>query len=79
MIKRNQEPSNSNKEKKMTEETDWKYSRADLMAHVKKTDDGWIVSIGKIKPIGVGFTKSFASRKEAIHFVCDFFRKKSGN
>ncbi len=61
----------------MTEE-DWKYSRADLMAHVKKTDDGWIVSIGIIKPIGAGFTKSFTSRKEAIHFVSDYFSKKFG-
>lgn len=62
----------------MTEETDWKYSRADLMGHVKKTDDGWIASIGKIKPIGAGFTKSFASREEAIHFVSDYFRNKFG-
>ena len=62
----------------MTEETDWKYRRADLMAHVKKTDDGWKASIGIIKPIGAGFSKSFTSRKEAIHFVCDYFRKKLG-
>ena len=57
----------------MTEAEDWKYSRAGLMAHVKKTDDGWKASIG------AGFTKNFASRKEAIHFVCDYFRKKFGN
>jgi hypothetical protein len=63
----------------MTEAEDWKYSRADLMAHVKKTDDGWMASIGKIRPIGAGFTKGFASREEAIHFVCDYFRKKFGN
>ncbi len=62
----------------MTEAEDWKYSRADLMAHVKKTDDGWKASIGKIKPIGAGFTKSFASREEAIHFVLDYFSKKFG-
>ena len=55
----------------MTEAEDWKYRRADLMAHVKKTDDGWKASIGIIKPIGAGFTKSFASREEAINFVCD--------
>ena len=62
----------------MTEIEDWKYSRADLRAHVKKTDDAWIASIGIIKPIGAGFTKGFASREEAIHFVCDYFRKKFG-
>lgn len=62
----------------MTEETDWKYSRADLMGHVKKTDDGWKASIGKIKPIGAGFTKNFTSRKEAIHFVLDYCSKKFG-
>ena len=27
----------------MTEAEDWKYRRADLMAHVKKTDDGWLL------------------------------------
>ena len=57
----------------MTEAEDWKYRRADLMAHVKKTDDGWMASIGIIKPIGAGFTKSFTSRKEAIHFVLDYY------
>ena len=62
----------------MTEETDWKYSRADLMGHVKKTDDGWKASIGIIKPIGAGFSKSFTSRKEAIHFVLDYYSKKFG-
>ena len=62
----------------MTEEEDWKYRRADLMAHVKKTDDGWKASIGIIKPIGAGFTKGFASRKEAIHFVLEYFYKKFG-
>ena len=62
----------------MTEAEDWKYSRADLRAHVKKTDDGWMASIGIIKPIGAGFTKNFASRKEAIHFVCEYFSKKFG-
>ena len=62
----------------MTEAEDWKYSRADLMAHVKKTDDGWKASIGKIKPIGAGFTKNSASREEAIHFVLDYFSKKFG-
>ena len=62
----------------MTEE-DWKYRRADLMAHVKKAEDGWKASIGIIKPIGAGFTKSFTSREEAIHFVCDYFRNKFGN
>lgn len=61
----------------MTEE-DWKYSRADLMGHVKKTDDGWKASIGIIKPIGAGFTKGFASRDEAIHFVLEYFYKKFG-
>ena len=25
----------------MTEAEDWKYRRADLMAHVKKAEDGW--------------------------------------
>lgn len=63
----------------MTEAEDWKYSRADLRAHVKKTEECWSASIGIIKPIGAGFTKNFASRKEAIHFVCDYFRKKFGN
>ena len=62
----------------MTEAEDWKYRRADLMAHVKKAEDGSKASIGIIKPIGAGFTKSFTSRKEAIHFVCDYFRKKLG-
>ena len=62
----------------MTEE-DWKYRRADLMAHVKKAEDGWKASIGIIKPIGAGFTKNFASREEAIQFVCEYFRKKFGN
>ena len=62
----------------MTEAEDWKYRRADLMAHVKKTDDGWKASIGIIKPIGAGFTKNFASREETIHFVCGYFRKKFG-
>lgn len=62
----------------MTEETDWKYSRADLMGHVKKTDDGWKASIGIIKPIGAGFSKNFTSRKEAIHFVSEYFYKKFG-
>lgn len=62
----------------MTEETDWKYRRADLMAHVKKTEDGWKASIGIIKPIGAGFSKSFTSRKEAIHFVLDYYSKKFG-
>ena len=63
----------------MTEADDWKYSRAGLMAHIKKTDDGWKASIGMIRPIGAGFSNYFASRKEAIHFVCDYFRKKFGN
>ena len=36
----------------MTEAEDWKYRRADLMAHVKKAEDGWKASIGIIKPIG---------------------------
>lgn len=62
----------------MTEEEDWKYSRADLMGHVKKTEDGWKASIGIIKPIGAGFSKSFTSRKEAIHFVSEYFYKKCG-
>ncbi len=57
----------------MTEAEDWKYRRADLMAHVKKAEDGWKASIGIIKPIGAGFTKSFTSRKEAIHFVLDYY------
>ena len=61
----------------MTEE-DWKYRRADLMAHVKKTADGWMASIGIIKPIGAGFTKGFASREDAIHFVSEYFYKKFG-
>lgn len=62
----------------MTEAEDWKYSRADLRAHVKKIDDGWEASIGMIRPIGAGFTKNFTSRKEAIHFVCEYFSKKFG-
>ena len=57
----------------MTEAEDWKYRRADLMAHVKKAEDGWKASIGIIKPIGAGFTKSFTSRKEAIHFVLEYY------
>ena len=75
MIKRNQEP--SNKEKKMTEETDWKYSRAGRIVHVKKTDDGWEASIGMIRPIGAGFSKYFASREEAIHFISSYFKSKN--
>ncbi|MBR1721159.1 MAG: hypothetical protein IJ727_01535 [Treponema sp.] len=63
----------------MTEAEDWKYSRDGYMAHVKRTEEGWSASIGMIRPIGAGFTKSFATREEAIHFVCDHFRKKSGN
>jgi hypothetical protein len=62
----------------MTEETDWIYSRADLIAHVKKSGDLWKASIGMLKPIGAGFSKTFASREEAIHFVSDYFRRKFG-
>ena len=63
----------------MNEETNWDYSRAGLDGHVRKTDEGWSASIGMIRPIGAGFTKIFPTRKEAIHFVSEYFRKKFGD
>ncbi|MBQ5471975.1 MAG: hypothetical protein IIT58_08245 [Treponema sp.] len=57
---------------------DWEDRRAGLIAHVKKSADCWTASIGMISPIGAGFTKSFSTRKEAIHFVSDYFSKKFG-
>ena len=57
---------------------DWSYRRADWIAHVKKTEEGWAAMIGKNKPIGCGFTKYFSSRQEAIHFASDYFSKIFG-
>lgn len=60
----------------ITTDEEWSYRRGDVLSSVKRNNAGWYASIGKIVPIGAGFTKNFCSKAEAIHFVLEYMKKR---